>query len=194
MFAASRITFLVQQEVIGHELIFFLFIPYAVSLSLSISYKQMRYTKVPMYQQRARSEMQLTCDLLDQLSNYFYVASIMANMGKATLAEMDRVSEMILHERNLIEHSQHSQQPQCFNANQPAAPNTSEDVVEHGNMDIELPGNHADFNISDVDIFDMFDPNFGLENVDAVFQSSLDLGTPIYPSVYTERMPHIMPE
>lgn len=184
LFAASRITSLVREE-IGRELIYLHFVPYAVSLSLSISYKQMRHAKIPIYRQRARSDLQSTCDLLDHLSNYFYLASVMANMGKATIAEMGRVSETIRRERNLIE-DQPSQQSQESNADQPVASDVPENVVEHGNMEL------ADFNLADVDIFDMFDPNFRLENVDALFQSGLDLCTPIYPPTHAGYLPRLM--
>lgn len=73
-------------------LVFLPFVPYAVSLSLSISYKRMRHTTVPAHRLRARSDLQSICAVLDQLSENFHIASIMSEMGKAIVTEMDRVS------------------------------------------------------------------------------------------------------
>lgn len=89
--SASRITSIIRGA--GQEgLVSLPFVPYAVSLSLSVSYQQMRYAKVPMYRLRARHDLGSTCDLLDELGEHFYAASIMAKLGRATVTEMNRIS------------------------------------------------------------------------------------------------------
>ncbi|OKL61767.1 hypothetical protein UA08_02465 [Talaromyces atroroseus] len=174
LLAASRITSLVRQEY-GNELMIFSFVPYAVSLSLSIYYKQMRYNKVPLYRQRARSELQSTCDLLDQLSEHFYISYMMAKVGRATLAEMDRAQDR----KNLTEVSPNmsSQPPPYSEINQPYDPEVSCSAVDNGVA-----------NSGYVDIFDLFDARFELQGVDAVFQSGLDLRMPRFPSPYIDRL------
>ncbi|EEA24879.1 hypothetical protein TMatcc_007978 [Talaromyces marneffei ATCC 18224] len=191
IYAASKINSILEQDIQNHNslLIFLPFIPYAVSLSLSISYNQMRHTKVAMYRSRAREELQSTCDLLERLGTHFYVASAMASMGKATVAELDRVSENVLREKNSDDPSHDSQRrmgthprnDQLVAASVPEGP----DNLETTNYD--LPSTVNEFSISDIDVFDMFDPNFGLENVDAVFQNNLDLSMPMYLPFYAPR-------
>jgi hypothetical protein len=66
-------------------------VPYAVSLSLSVAYRELRHSKVPMYRARARSQLQANCVLLQELGEIFWSASAMAEMGEQTVREMDRV-------------------------------------------------------------------------------------------------------
>jgi len=79
---------------VGNEcqdhLVLFPFVPYAVSLSLSIAYREMRRNKVPMYRARARADLQTNCHILEVLGEIFWSASIMADVGKSTLRELDR--------------------------------------------------------------------------------------------------------
>jgi hypothetical protein len=88
--ASLRVNLTVGRE-LRHQLVLFPFVPYAVSLSLSIAYREMRYSKVSMYRARARTEIQTTCTTLSELGEFFWSAAKMAEMGKLTLEEMDRV-------------------------------------------------------------------------------------------------------
>jgi hypothetical protein len=76
---------------IQDQLVLFPFIPYAMSLSLSVAYREMRHNKVPLYRTRARTQFQAICDLLTVLEDVFRSASTTAEMGKKLLKEMDRV-------------------------------------------------------------------------------------------------------
>lgn len=82
-------------SIIDHEsrdsLSWFPFVPYAISLSLSVAYREMRYSKIPMYRARARTALLRNCEILEDIGDLSWSASIMAEMGKATLAEMERV-------------------------------------------------------------------------------------------------------
>jgi hypothetical protein len=51
----------------------------------------MRHSKIPMYRARARSAMVLNCNILQDIEEVSWSAGMMAEMGKATLKEMDRV-------------------------------------------------------------------------------------------------------
>lgn len=144
----------------------------------------MRYTKVGIYRSRAREELQSTCSLLERLGTHFYIASAMASMGKATVAELDRVSENVLREKNADTRS-HDTQRRTEPNDRPIPSNVFENATSIGTTNSGLSSTVNEFSVSDIDLFDMFDPNFGLENIDAVFQSNLDLSMPMYLPLYT---------
>lgn len=131
-----------------------------------------------MYRSRAREELHATCGLLEQLGTHFYVASAMASMGKATVAELDRVSENMIRERN-----SHSIQRSTDSNDRPVSSGAFETPTTYGTTSSNLSSAVNEF--SDIDVFGMFDPNFGLDNIDAVFQSNLDLSMPMYLPFYT---------
>ena len=89
-FSAGRVTSIVKDEFLD-QLILFPFVPYAVSLSLSIAYREMRHNKVPMYRARAQLDLGTNCRLLEELGKIFWSASVMADMGKLTLRDLDKV-------------------------------------------------------------------------------------------------------
>ena len=89
-FSASRVTSIVGDEFYG-QLVLFPFVPYAVSLSLSVAYREMRHNKVPMYRARAQVDHRTNCHVLENLGKIFWSASVMAEMGKSTLRELDKV-------------------------------------------------------------------------------------------------------
>ena len=89
-YSAIEITSIAKNELRNH-LSLFPFVPYAVSLSLSVAYREMRHTKIAMYRARARSAMIRICEILQEIGEVSWSAEMMAEMGKATLKEMDRV-------------------------------------------------------------------------------------------------------
>jgi hypothetical protein len=91
--ASSRISAMSVDEV-RTQLILFPFVPYAFSLSLSVSYREMRHSKVALNRARARTQFQSTCNMLSELDNIFSSASLMSEMGAAVLKEMDRVAQV----------------------------------------------------------------------------------------------------
>jgi hypothetical protein len=50
---------------------------------------------MPMSRSRARAQFQNTCDILSELGKIFTSAATMAEMGKSTLKEMDRVYSVV---------------------------------------------------------------------------------------------------
>lgn len=73
------------------QLALFPFIPYAMSLSMSIVYREMRHSRLPLHRARSRAQFQTLCDALSELSGIFWSASTTSDMGKKLLKEMDRV-------------------------------------------------------------------------------------------------------
>jgi hypothetical protein len=90
IWSAERATALVGRE-FRDQLVPLPFIPYAVSLSLSVSYRELRRSKIPTHRARARSEMEVNCRVLEELGEISGSAAIMAEMGSITLKELDRV-------------------------------------------------------------------------------------------------------
>lgn len=185
IYAASKINSILELDRKSNDrsLILLPFVPYAASLSLSIHYKQVRSAKIAMYRKRAVDDLQSTCVLLDDLGAHFYVASTMASMGKATVAEMERISEAILRERSSDNRTDFSQPPTeiSHSRDEPATnPNICGITGEARllNFDETLASSNPTF--TDFDVFELFDPNFGLEDIDAVFQSNLDLSMPLH--------------
>lgn len=88
--SATRLTTMRGDE-FRNQVVLLPFVPYAISLSLSVAYREMRRSKVPMYRARAQNDVKANCRSLDQLGEVFWTAKIMAQMGNATLKELDRV-------------------------------------------------------------------------------------------------------
>lgn len=104
----------------------------------------------------------------------------MASMGKATVSELDRVSENVLREKNTDLHSHDPQgQGRTESNDRPVTFSAFEGCTNFSTTNSDLSSTVNEFSVSEIDVFDMFDPNFGLENIDAVFQSNLDLSMPM---------------
>lgn len=69
------------------------FVPYALALSLSVSYRKMRYSKIPLYRLRGKTRFREVVGLLRALSGTFTCARVNAGLGEAILQEMDRTAK-----------------------------------------------------------------------------------------------------
>ncbi|KUI66077.1 Cutinase transcription factor 1 alpha [Cytospora mali] len=69
------------------------FVPYAVSLSLSVSYRKMRYSKVPMYRMRGKVKFKEIVALLKTLGEVYTCARVNTALGEAILREMDKTAK-----------------------------------------------------------------------------------------------------
>lgn len=100
--AAERITQVLAVEFAGcttfqSSLPLLPFIPYALSLSLSVAYRKIRHTqtRVPMFLSRARTNFATNCALLRRIGNEggIWSAKVLAGMAERLLREMDRAVE-----------------------------------------------------------------------------------------------------
>lgn len=82
------------------QLVPFPFVPYAMALSLSIIYREMRHSKVSLHRLRARARFQRICDALSELEGVFWRASTTAEMGRKMLKEMDRAFSTVTASEN----------------------------------------------------------------------------------------------
>jgi hypothetical protein len=162
------------------QLVLFPFVPYAVSLSLSIAYREMRYNKVSMYRARARAQFQKSCDALEELGEVFWSASTMAEMGKATLREMDRVFSTVAasEQQRVYQGIQKSTNYETLNADDSSCqtPHTEIQGTQYGQFQDFDPSLFDA--VSDLDLFGMFDPSFDLNGIDACLEGNLDLSFP----------------
>ncbi|EDP54265.1 putative fungal-specific transcription factor [Aspergillus fumigatus] len=64
-------------------------IPYALSLSMSVSYQQFRSSRLITHFNRAKASLEACCSLLESMSIYWYSAEAMARLGRRALHEIN---------------------------------------------------------------------------------------------------------
>lgn len=72
------------------------FVPYALALSLSVSYRKMRYSKIPLYRLRGKMRFKEVVGLLKKLGETFTCARVNAGLGEAILQEMDKTTKELV--------------------------------------------------------------------------------------------------
>ncbi|KAI9643853.1 hypothetical protein NHQ30_007204 [Ciborinia camelliae] len=180
------------------QLVLFPFVPYALSLSLSIAYREMRHNKLPVHRMRARGQFQASCRLLEGLEGKYWTAANAANMGKKMLREIDRVFSTVSSENKSTAPQQdvNSNTDNNLAVNDHSTSSTSTDnqlVAPTPNTQMTTPsiapiygGQMQDvdpslFNLNatgDIDLFSMFDPSFDLDSFDACLEGNLNPGFP----------------
>ncbi|RAL05045.1 transcription factor domain-containing protein [Aspergillus ibericus CBS 121593] len=66
-------------------------VPYALTLSMGVSYQQFRSSKLITHLDRARTSLEACCTLLEGLGVYWYSAEAMARLGRKALHQIDEV-------------------------------------------------------------------------------------------------------
>ncbi|KAH6709444.1 hypothetical protein BKA61DRAFT_614263 [Leptodontidium sp. MPI-SDFR-AT-0119] len=170
------------------QLVLFPFIPYAMSLSMSIAYREMRHSKLPIHRARSRSQFQTICDALSGLQGIFWSASTTAEMGKKLLKEMDRVFSTVSTSENMRLHQHTSsntnnavagiRHPTPRIASQNGAALTNSDIHQPPDLSIQDFDPSIFDSITDIDLFGMFDPAFDLDGFDACLEGNLNPGFP----------------
>lgn len=90
--SASRVTTIVGDE-FHNELSLFPIIPYAVALSLRVSYRSLQQTKTSFFRARGRKQLMSNCKILRELGGVFASASLMAELGEHLRRELDTQQE-----------------------------------------------------------------------------------------------------
>ncbi|KAI1441425.1 hypothetical protein F5Y02DRAFT_422060 [Annulohypoxylon stygium] len=170
--AADRITSIVGDEFVG-QLSYLPIIPYGVSLSLSVSYRKMRHSNVPMFRNRGKKAFVANTTLLKSLDDTFWTAKAMVAMAEQVLQEMNKAVASITQETGLADTSKKAES--TSRGDQEIASSGPGDSIS----DYTLQGT-ADVSmleaIPDLDVFGHFDPTFNLGAVDAVLEGNLDFG------------------
>ncbi|KAI1843448.1 hypothetical protein JX265_013330 [Neoarthrinium moseri] len=175
--SADRITELVQNE-FTRELSYMPIIPYAISLSLSVGYRKMRYSQIPMFRQRGRRAFGENTKLLLRLGETFWCAKTMGAMAEQVLQEMDKAAASIAQETGSGENSvregsdpQPETQLPVFSATPRGVPPTTASMtLDSGDMSVLAMA-------PEIDVWGHIDPNFNMGAVDAAIQGNLDFGT-----------------
>ncbi|EXJ73418.1 uncharacterized protein A1O5_03178 [Cladophialophora psammophila CBS 110553] len=174
--SAERATAMVGHE-FRDQLVLLPFVPYAVSLSLSVNYRELRRSKIPMYRSRARNALEMNCRILETLGEIFWSAAVMADMGNVTLKELDRVYANVAGTE-----LRKSQRHGNFTAKQGNNPYSGSrptyGVLDANSTVFQDPGFSYFSEMPELDPFEMFDPEFDLDVIDACLEGNLDLSFP----------------
>ncbi|CAM1508879.1 Fc.00g026180.m01.CDS01 [Cosmosporella sp. VM-42] len=160
------------------------FVPYAVCLALSVEYRKMRHSRLPMFRARAMQAFRRNCELLRQFGDYFWSANVVAGLGERVLKEMERAATTLTKEvtppqtdgtPTSVPSSQTNPVPQ--HAEMPVV--TDPATLMNSASGIDHP---VDFSLIDAisgqDVFGHIDPSFNLNAVEDALEANLDIGLP----------------
>lgn len=161
------------------------FIPYAVSLALSVEYRKMRHSRLPMFRARAMTAFRRNCDLLQVYGNHFWSARVVSGLGERVLREMERAANTLAKELS----PQPADVPAKLTVDEQEGPNAAQDLGTNTSSGDTTTINSAagfdnviDFSminsISGQDVFGHIDPNFNLDAVEDALEANLDIGLP----------------
>ncbi|KAG5944937.1 hypothetical protein E4U53_006793 [Claviceps sorghi] len=167
------------------------FVPYAVSLALSVEYRKMRHSRLPMFRARAMSSFKRNCEMLRQYGDHFWSANVVASLGERVLKEMERAATA------LTTTTTRDPSPLPLDAasgSTSAGPQPASAALWQHNNEM-LAGHSAGFTsaigmdntidfslvdaVSGQDIFGHIDPNFNLVAVENALEANLDIGLPL---------------
>lgn len=173
--AADRITSIIGEEFAG-QLSYMPFIPYGVSLSLSVSYRKMRHSKVPMFRNRGKQAFRKNILLLKSMDDMFWKSKTMVVMAEQVLNEMDKAVASLAQENGLTDLSKRVEPaPQGERSQiQPEEIRAADPVQNASEVGSECMLFEA---VPDLDLFGYFDPTFDLGAVDAALEGNFDFGT-----------------
>ncbi|KAL7619369.1 hypothetical protein AAE478_009906 [Parahypoxylon ruwenzoriense] len=171
--AADRITSIVGHEFLG-QLSYMPIIPYGVSLSLSVSYRKMRHSNVPMFRSRGKQAFRANTSLLKSLDDTFWTAKTMVAMAEQVLQEMDKAVASITQENGQVEAPKKAESTSRQEGELPPSglDESLADDINQGNTEPSVLEA-----VLDLDVFGYFDPTFNLGAVDAALEGNLDFGT-----------------
>ncbi|RMZ79921.1 hypothetical protein DV738_g3045, partial [Chaetothyriales sp. CBS 135597] len=180
--SADRLTTLAGQGCLD-QIVPFPFVPYAFSLAMTVAYREMRTTKIPMCRARAQTAFNTNCKFLKQLASSFWSAAVMAEIGALTLEELGRAHSRVTDEYRRMQSAAQPGEPRALAATSDTA---TIEAIERSRQDPPLiqDPNASDLlhiGASPLDPFDLFDPNFDLSAMDAYFEGNLHLNAPLNP-------------
>ncbi|KAK1673141.1 fungal-specific transcription factor [Colletotrichum godetiae] len=164
-------------------------VPYALSLALSVEYRKMRHSALPMFRARARSAFKSNSELMKRFGDVFWSARVVAGLGERILREMERAANSLAQEGGaalpvaaLVDVPTNGKLDEPLVVDGAPAEPPSAPVAPASTA--ELPALEAiDFSIVDamphLDVFGHFDPSFNLSAVDNALEANLDIGLPL---------------
>ncbi|KAJ4155502.1 hypothetical protein LMH87_000742 [Akanthomyces muscarius] len=162
------------------------FVPYAVMLALSVEYRKMRHSRLPMFRARAMSSFKRNCELLRRYSNHFWNASVVAGLGERVLKEMERAATTLNKDNTPPVTIAESNQIGSAR-NMPTAGITELPLHDPDGINAAIDSaigmdNTVNFSLVDPvsgqDVFGHIDPSFNLDAVEDALEANLDIGLP----------------
>lgn len=205
--SAAKVTSIVGDEY-HNQLSLLPMVPYAVSLSLRVCYRDLRLSKAPMLRTRSRKQLLRNCTILRELGEIFWSAVVMVELAEKTICEMDKVYSTISSAQqhqtaneatettrtdkavSNVENSDTTDQnnpwKQRSNGRDVNEPNAGPETDFNGtqnvlaqNYDFSTFGAEIFDNLPYLDVFEHFDPNFGLEAIDATLGDNINPSFPV---------------
>ncbi|KAI5458653.1 hypothetical protein BGZ63DRAFT_50420 [Mariannaea sp. PMI_226] len=154
------------------------FVPYAVSLALSVEYRKMRHSRLPMFRARAMYAFSRNCEMLRKFGEYYWSASVVAGLGDRVLKEMERAANTLTKDITPPPPETPGSGPSSQATPRGAGPAVTDPSINAAaNTD-----NLVDFSLVDAisgrDVFGHIDPNFDLNAVEDALEANLDIGLP----------------
>lgn len=157
------------------------FVPYALSLSLRVFYRELRFSsKSPFTRNRARKQLLNACTLLRESFTSNFPATIkVAELAEQTVKEMEKVYNTILQQhgssRSASEAADRTEQTTSSSG---AGINTDELRQPSGEISMMSLDLNTIEELPDLDVFDFFDADFHLDAIDAALIDNLALTFP----------------
>ncbi|KAM4065717.1 fungal specific transcription factor [Hirsutella rhossiliensis] len=160
------------------------FVPYAVSLALSVEYRKMRHSRLPMFRARSMKAFKRNCELLRKFGGFFWSANVVAGLGERVLREMERAASSLTKEASPPRSDAESRPP--LTSQEDAAPARQPEMAVNSSTAVNsIPGmdNAVDLMLVDEmsgqDVFSHIDPNFNLDAVEDALEANLDISLPL---------------
>lgn len=193
----ARLTTIMRTN-FGSSLSSFPFIPYALSLSLRVSYRELRFSKVPLHRSIARDQLLSICGLLEHFVEIYGFVRRLVTLAIRTIEEMDKVAVSVLqarrdgregstqtmtlsgdgamhsgstgHNRSAASRSGHPDvQAEVSEPHTPAERSNTFQISRYDAAQYTAKRFDSVYQIPDMpDLFEHFDPEFNLDAVDFV--------------------------
>lgn len=75
-------------------------VPYALSLSMTVAYRELRYSTLITYVNRAKASLEACCQLLEGFSDRWWAAAAMVKLGRKALLSMKESNRSRKHRKN----------------------------------------------------------------------------------------------
>lgn len=97
--SVARLTTIMRTN-FGSSLSSFPFIPYSLSLALRVSYRELRFSSVPLHRSMVRDQLLEICGLLEPFVEIYGFVRRLVALAVKTVEEMDRVAALVLQARH----------------------------------------------------------------------------------------------
>jgi hypothetical protein len=152
--------------------------PYALSLSLRVLYREMRFSATsPFTRNRLRTQLLSACQLLRaSFSAAFPHAMRLAQLAEHTVSQMDKAYDHILHRSDVAQGGYRSVEQSRLPESAPAPAAIQPEIQSSPNEHLAGEIDPVVFDgMPNVDIFEFFDPDFRLDIVDAALVENMAL-------------------